>query len=390
MRHGKDKNDALLEVIELLYESVTEPERMVDALDRTYELFDSMAAHFFRWNHQQQRPDMSIGSRTYLGQQEVIDYYLSIDPRRTLLERQPFGYTLLCHEHIDESFVRNNEFFQDYSLRFGRRYLITTGLAQDGPSTTIIAMMRSPAQGPFSPHHAALLETLRPHLVRVTHLRRRFEQLRLDAALGQDLLDTMHVCFFVVDAEARILHMSQADDAMLRQGDPLRSVSGRLAAAGHAQTASLVRLIKQATGQQGVARGGSMIVDGSPMMHHGTHHGTHHPTRPGLTVMPLSRRMTRFDTPEIPLALVTISSPEKHARPNRQLREMFGLTAAEAELAAAVAAGKRLDDIAEERGVRITTVRTQMRSIYSKTGTNRQAELVQMIARLPVSWHPDM
>jgi DNA-binding CsgD family transcriptional regulator len=31
----------------------------------------------------------------------------------------------------------------------------------------------------------------------------------------------------------------------------------------------------------------------------------------------------------------------------------------------------------------MTTLRTQMRSIYSKTGTSRLAELAQMIAKLP-------
>ena len=48
-------------------------------------------------------------------------------------------------------------------------------------------------------------------------------------------------------------------------------------------------------------------------------------------------------------------------------------------------AGKRLEDIAEERGVRMPTLRTQMRAILDKIGTaTRQAELLmRLIVGLP-------
>ena len=47
MRRRPDKNAALLEVIELLYEAVTAPEQWTEALNRTYNLFDPTAAHLF-------------------------------------------------------------------------------------------------------------------------------------------------------------------------------------------------------------------------------------------------------------------------------------------------------------------------------------------------------
>jgi DNA-binding CsgD family transcriptional regulator len=62
---------------------------------------------------------------------------------------------------------------------------------------------------------------------------------------------------------------------------------------------------------------------------------------------------------------------------------MFGLTPAEACLAVGLASGKRIEDIAEERGVRMPTLRTQMRGILHKTGTRRQADLIRLIVGLP-------
>jgi DNA-binding CsgD family transcriptional regulator len=44
--------------------------------------------------------------------------------------------------------------------------------------------------------------------------------------------------------------------------------------------------------------------------------------------------------------------------------------------------GKRLEEVAAERGVQLTTVRSQLQSLFAKTETNRQVELVRLLARL--------
>jgi DNA-binding CsgD family transcriptional regulator len=377
MARRSDKSAALLEIINLLYEAATDPAQWTEALDRTHQMFDATAAHLFRWDAWHDRPVSSLASRTYLGQQEVLDYYLRIDPRRTLLAAQPIGSTLLCHEHIDEAFVSRNEFFQDYSLRYGRRYLMATNLSQAGPSTAVLAVLRSPLQGPFGPVEKALLDQLRPHLVRATGMQACFENLRREAALGHDLLTALPTCLIAADAEARAVRMTQAAEDLLRRGDVMHLVAGRLIAAAHAPTVMLHRLIGQAAGVGGMLRGGHMILDGR--------RGTRH----AVTVMPLSRTSTLLQKPEAPLAFVMVKDLRPTQRPQRQLAEMFGLTQAEAELAVAIGAGKRLDDVADERQVSMATLRTQMRALYSKTATSRQAELVQMIASLPISSEPD-
>jgi DNA-binding CsgD family transcriptional regulator len=338
-----------------------------------YGLFDAMAAHLFLWNTQLDRPDGSHGSRTYLGQQEALNYYLRIDPRRVALMRQPVGYTLLCHEHIDEAFVRGSEFFQDYSLRYGRRYLMATSLLETGRSTSVLALLRSPQQGPFGLVEKSIFERLRPHLVRILQMQTRLERLRAEASLGNDLLNAVQTCFVAADAGARVVRMNQAMEDVLHTGDVMQLVSGRLAATTPAQTANLQRLIRQASGAEGAIRGGSIIIN--------ARQGSRH----AVAVMPLSRHATLIEKPQTPLALVTLSSLDQPNRPNRHLSELFGLTQAEAALAASVAAGRRLDDVAQERGVRISTLRTQMRAVFSKTGAKRQADLAQMITRLPMS-----
>lgn len=67
----------------------------------------------------------------------------------------------------------------------------------------------------------------------------------------------------------------------------------------------------------------------------------------------------------------------------KQLMSMFALTAAEARLARALCHGETLEDYAEAQGVKLPTVKTQLRAIFSKTQTDRQVSLVNLIAGIP-------
>ena len=66
-----------------------------------------------------------------------------------------------------------------------------------------------------------------------------------------------------------------------------------------------------------------------------------------------------------------------------RLRAWFNLTATEARLAAALAAGKSLQDYASERGVTIEAARYLLKGAFRKTGAESQAQLVALIKDVP-------
>jgi DNA-binding CsgD family transcriptional regulator len=61
------------------------------------------------------------------------------------------------------------------------------------------------------------------------------------------------------------------------------------------------------------------------------------------------------------------------------LRSHFDLTPAEARLALHLVAGETLRSAEAKLGITYETARTHLKSIFSKTGTCRQAELVVVI-----------
>lgn len=66
------------------------------------------------------------------------------------------------------------------------------------------------------------------------------------------------------------------------------------------------------------------------------------------------------------------------------LQLIFGLTTAEARLAIAIALGRSPEEIADTTNVSTSTVRRQLSSVFQKTGTHRQPELVALLAHVAI------
>jgi DNA-binding CsgD family transcriptional regulator len=70
--------------------------------------------------------------------------------------------------------------------------------------------------------------------------------------------------------------------------------------------------------------------------------------------------------------------------PIRLIAELYGLTPAESRLAEAFLAGQSLADYGDWAGLTRNTLKTHLRSLFNKTDTARQSELVRRLARFGV------
>ncbi len=81
-----------------------------------------------------------------------------------------------------------------------------------------------------------------------------------------------------------------------------------------------------------------------------------------------------------PFAVIFLSDPHRQNNfgPAR-LERYYGLTPAEARLTILLVQGLSLEEAAEKLNVSLNTVRTHLRQIFTKTGANRQSEVVRII-----------
>jgi len=66
------------------------------------------------------------------------------------------------------------------------------------------------------------------------------------------------------------------------------------------------------------------------------------------------------------------------------IQNLFDLTPAEARIARSIAEQQTAEDMAQQFGVSVDTVRTQIKSTLKKTGLHRQTELASLLARVLV------
>ena len=106
------------------------------------------------------------GSATPQTSLDYFRYYSAIDPRKSIGMATPPERWMHCHEHFDDSYVERSEFFQDFLIPHGGRYVSATSLFEDADVRFFLALMRGVGNTPigpvlaFSPSRICLLSAL--------------------------------------------------------------------------------------------------------------------------------------------------------------------------------------------------------------------------------------
>ncbi|WP_162560580.1 helix-turn-helix transcriptional regulator [Methylobacterium durans] len=83
--------------------------------------------------------------------------------------------------------------------------------------------------------------------------------------------------------------------------------------------------------------------------------------------------------------LIVLVDLDINPRPSPEvLRQVFQLTPSEARLAVEIACGRSPDEVAEAAQVSVNTIRKQLNTVFAKTNTHRQSELVALLVRLAI------
>jgi DNA-binding CsgD family transcriptional regulator len=228
-----------------------------------------------------------------------------------------------------------------------------------------LSVFRDARRGPFYPSEADHFLTVAPDVRRIISMAEKV----WDASIGSSLtaLDQLNCAAAVLDSRGCLTRRNEHAEALF--GSDLTVRHGRLRAADRVSDVRLQRLIEAA-----VSPGGSVWAEPVVVARHGS---------PWLLAEAMP--MTSFahdlfnggDTLLYFTDLVAEWAPSE-----RLLGRTFQLTAAEARLASSLAAGEGIGAASARLAISRETVRTQLRAIFAKTGTSRQAELTALLSRL--------
>lgn len=234
---------------------------------------------------------------------------------------------------------------------------------------------RSREAGRLEEHDPDLVRLLRPHIKRAYRLHSYLAATGKQRASLQSALDSLTMGVILLAQKGRMVTMNRAAERLLTDNDGLQAVREGLRAARADESARLQQLVAEATATSagpGLRPTGALRV---------SRRG-----RPPLQLLVFAVRGFDVDRAHPVRAIVYISDPAQRVRPAYDtLRTLFGLTPAEYRLAMLLADGHRPTTVAGMVGVSRNTLKSQLASIYRKTGTSRQAQLVRLLLQLPTT-----
>jgi DNA-binding CsgD family transcriptional regulator len=184
-----------------------------------------------------------------------------------------------------------------------------------------------------------------------------------------DTFDLMHCGAVLLDASGKLLGLNASAAALV--GDALAISPDQLSATDQELRAAVKALLCGA--RDGAPRPGL-----NPVISLNGHNG-----RPLLMyAVRCSGQSDAESELSCPKTLIIIDQSEEVGPAEAVLKQTFGLTSAEARIAIGLCRGQELKEIAASHGVTESTVRSQLKSILSKTETHRQSELIALLARL--------
>lgn len=266
----------------------------------------------------------------------------------------------------DEEFA-NSEIYTDLGKRHGSSAFYVVGAVFPvGAEVGVIGFHHTRSSGPFSRIDARALDNLLPHFRQALQIRARLKEAEQRSNSLQALIDSVHHGVALVTLDGTLLYANVAAQELLRQRDGLSLATGdRLVASRPAETNALRALIAGCTAVTG---GGALSIPRPSG------------ARPlDILAAPLSTA-NRRDVPQKASVIVFLHDPEIGVEPlPGMLASLYRLTPAESRLATELLEHLTLAEIAERRQVSLTTLRTQLKALFGKTGTNRQSELIGLL-----------
>jgi DNA-binding CsgD family transcriptional regulator/PAS domain-containing protein len=269
---------------------------------------------------------------------------------------------------------------QGYPLPFFSRELkplgfvdvMTCFLSQTLTHFSIFGIARLEAQGVFADRDIALGGLLLPHLRRSVTISGLLDARAIEKARMVETLDALKCGVVLTNRSGTILHANRSAERMMRHGGPIQGVRGVLQAKAPAAARELRSAINLAAedetslGKTGLAI--RISQDNEPAQY--------------AHVLPLSGGESRARLQPEAAAAVFVGSAGAQADGAEAMAAAFSLTSAETRLVGNLLAGRSLKESATALGVAMTTAKTHLENIFQKTAVRRQAELMQLAARV--------
>jgi DNA-binding CsgD family transcriptional regulator len=291
---------------------------------------------------------------------------------------RPRGFTDMLREGVGHSetilsrpeFVKT-PFYNEYAKSSEIDHGMGLCLWASPPEQMVsISLNRSHRIGAFDKKELAFAKRLLPHFRSAYAIMRRLSWLDSERSSYESAIERLSVGFIVCDAAGSCLYRNEAADVAVSAGAGLVLAAPSRVHCTDRDAQRMLRDTLHSAAQDRLTSPARIYVrDATGVL------------RFILIVTMLRGEISARPVHGGPCAAIFIHSRAEQTRAAQApLQDAFGLTAAEARLATRLADGDELAVCAQALGVSLSTVRTQLRNLFAKTGTSRQAALIAALS----------
>jgi DNA-binding CsgD family transcriptional regulator len=294
--------------------------------------------------------------------------YFAIDPFVNL----PVGEVYTLEEFVVPDDYYASDYYQQYVKPTGIVHLMGADLSDEMGNSARLRIARVEGRQNFGARERELCTLLLPHIQQTIRLHARIARVESERSLFAGAMDQMAVAAFVLDQNARIRHSNGAGKLMLTEGRWLREKEGQLRLLTSANNSAFRQCLEEVMAAH--LRGEPAFIR-ALRLSEGDGAGV------GMLLRPLPQDPVPGGSRN-PSVAIFVSDPSRPAvAPADLLMTLFGFTPAEAKLSLQLANGANLDEACKHLHISRNTGKSQLSSVFAKTGVTRQSGLIQLLLR---------
>lgn len=360
-----------LELTGMIYDAALTPEKWQPFMTRLTQVMGARSALLREVDYGRDK----VGLYATVGMDPVYmqayrEHFVHVDIYAPALLSVPVGSFFAGEEVVPWERQRNTEFYNDYMKGYGVRHVLGGPLIRSGGQQVTFGVQREERAGSFDGDDKKLIALIFPHMARAIQIHNRIADVTTQKNWALSALNHLRVGVILLNDQGRPIFVNNAAEQLAAKTASFVIGNNGLILSSASDTARLRYLIsdatKLATGRGSVG-GGCLRV-----------HATAKTKIVQVQVVPLLQNISELSMHGGCVA-VFVSTEGGVRLSQRRIIEMHGLTSAEARLALMLAEGASLGEASEAMSVSILTVRSQLKSIFVKTGVKRQAELVALL-----------
>ncbi|WP_295852862.1 LuxR C-terminal-related transcriptional regulator [Tardiphaga sp.] len=348
-------------LVDEIYEASVLPERWPKVFDQLAKIADAEGAMIF---------SVAPGTPRWIASDSLHDRidkwtkspYAQNNPRsaRMVVPNEPRFLTDLDKFTLEE--LDKEKFYTDLLRPGGLGWCVGTTITCPSGDMLVLSAEKAFAKGPVPREVAAQLDELRPHLARAGVLSGRLGFERARTAVGP--LDMIGLPAAAIDGAGRVI---TANPCFVANG--LGVHIGAQNQVHFAAPAAQTMFLEAVARPSSSSNGRSIPVAGTE-------------THPPLIAHLLPIRLGGLEVFAGAVSILFLTPITQHESPAPELLQaLFDLTPAEARVASMLTEGNTVDTISKLQSVSLNTVRTQLKSVFAKTGVERQVDLVSLLGQ---------